>query len=273
VTLEAHPVADMFPMMSADELQGLIEDIRTHGLREPIWLHPDGRIVDGRNRYKACLEGAVRPRFRTWDANGSLADFVLSLNLHRRHLSQSQKAVIALRVEEQYATEAKERMADAGRRSAPGRPIEKGVEIVPPLSADDGKARERAGKAVGVSGRYVQDAKRLADEAPDLVAAVESGEMSLPKAKEEMQRRSPTPPSRKVRSRQPLPEFAQKAGWELRKRVDAVERIFDDDRFSQNRVQVATHLRGHLTHTVEVFQDLLDRLNHTQGDGNGHPEC
>ncbi len=48
-----HPVANIFPLMGEAELDALAEDIRANGLREPVWLHRDGRIVDGRNRWLA----------------------------------------------------------------------------------------------------------------------------------------------------------------------------------------------------------------------------
>ena len=60
---EFHPVTEIFPMMDGEQFAKLVEDIKANGLREPIWLHSDGRIVDGRNRYGACLEAGVEPRF------------------------------------------------------------------------------------------------------------------------------------------------------------------------------------------------------------------
>jgi hypothetical protein len=67
-------------------------------------------------------------------------------------------------------------------------------------------------------------------------------------------------------SRQPLPDFARGAGWKLRADVERLERIFTDDRFTQNRQQVDHNLRVHLLHAAEVCQDLLSRLgNPTEG--------
>lgn len=180
-----HPVADIFPMMSADEFAGLVDDIRQRGQREPVWLHPDGRIIDGRNRYRACREAGIEPRTRQWDGSGSLVEFVVSLNLHRRHLDKSQRAMVALSIEERLAEEARERMAAAGRSAAPGRPAEKGREIVPTLSEEE-RPREQAGKLVGVSGRYVQDAKFVLEKAPDLAEQVLAGTLTLPEAKKEI---------------------------------------------------------------------------------------
>lgn len=99
--LEFHPVADIFPMMSDLEFSGLVDDIKANGLREPVWLHRDGRIIDGRNRYRACRQAGIEPITRTYDGpDGELVRFVISLNLHRRHLDSDQRAVVAARVEE-----------------------------------------------------------------------------------------------------------------------------------------------------------------------------
>lgn len=97
--IEIHPAAAIFPAAGDVELQALADDIKRNGLLNPIVLHPDGRILDGRNRDKACRLAGVKARFTKWGGtNGSELDYVVSQNLHRRHLTVSQKAIIAARV-------------------------------------------------------------------------------------------------------------------------------------------------------------------------------
>ncbi len=99
MTRPFHPIANIFPLMEGLEFDDLAADSREHGLREPIWLHQDGRIVDGRNRYRACLKAKTEPRFQTYiGPDDNLADFVISMNLHRRHLNESQCAMTAARI-------------------------------------------------------------------------------------------------------------------------------------------------------------------------------
>jgi ParB-like nuclease domain len=90
--LEPHPLADRFPLIEGEEFDHLVDDIRTHGQREPIVLH-EGKILDGRNRYRACLEAGKQPKVRQFDprTEGSPEAFVISVNLKRRHLTSKQK--------------------------------------------------------------------------------------------------------------------------------------------------------------------------------------
>jgi len=92
--MKFHPVADIFPMIDSAAFEELKADIKKHGLREPIYLF-QGKVIDGRNRLKACKELKIKPEFREWNGEGNLIDFVISLNLHRRHLTESQRAMVA----------------------------------------------------------------------------------------------------------------------------------------------------------------------------------
>jgi ParB-like chromosome segregation protein Spo0J len=183
--VNVHPAADLFPLLTGDEYQALVDDIREHGQREPITLH-EGTILDGRNRWRACEELGIEPVTRQWDERGSATAFVVSANIHRRHLNPSERATIAADLLPLFETEAKERQREAGRSAAPGRPAEKEVAILPPLS----KARDEAARLVGVSPRYVSDAKRVKEQAPDLAAEVRNGTKTLPQAKAETDARA-----------------------------------------------------------------------------------
>lgn len=94
---EFHPLANLFPLLEGPEFGALVDDISVHGLREPVVLH-EGKILDGRNRYRACVEAQIEPRFKKWDGHGTPLAFVVSKNLHRRHLNESQRAMIAARL-------------------------------------------------------------------------------------------------------------------------------------------------------------------------------
>lgn len=66
--------------------------------------------------------------------------------------------------------------------------------------------------------------------------------------------------SRSAPYRKPLPEVAKSAGWELRKCMERIEKLFDDNRYRQNEEQVATALRGHLLYVAETVAAVLDQL-------------
>lgn len=168
--MQFHEVANIFPLMGDEEFRALVGDIREHGQREPIWTY-QGKIIDGRNRFKACEEIAIAPQFREWDGEGSLVAFVVSLNVHRRHMSGGQKAVVALDVERQLAEEAKRRQ---GFRTDISQKVDIGF----------GRATEQAANLLGTNRQYVSDAKRIEKDAPELLEDIKSDLLSLPEAKE-----------------------------------------------------------------------------------------
>ena len=94
--LAFHAIADIFPLMDGQPLADLTEDIQQHGLREPIWLY-EGKILDGRNRYRACQAAGVEPVFADYSGDDALG-FSVSLNLHRRHLSEPQREIAAAKI-------------------------------------------------------------------------------------------------------------------------------------------------------------------------------
>jgi ParB-like chromosome segregation protein Spo0J len=77
-TIPIHPLANIFPMLRKRQRAALAEDIGERGLLHPIVLHDD-MILDGRNRYEACLEVGVEPRFDVYEGDDPLGH-VMALN-------------------------------------------------------------------------------------------------------------------------------------------------------------------------------------------------
>jgi hypothetical protein len=178
--LEAHPITEIFPLMQGEEFDQLVEDIREYGLQEPIWLHPDGRIIDGRNRYEACLEAQIEPRRRTWSGEGSLVSFVASLNLHRRHLTSSQRAAAAAEAFDQLKAEAEERQREGGRKGRKKKvPQNFGEPSEPEPDRHAGEAIQQAAELFGTNRAYVAEAVRAKGKTPDLYEAVKAGHLNL----------------------------------------------------------------------------------------------
>jgi phage N-6-adenine-methyltransferase len=88
--MQFHPVASMFPMMEGAEFDAFVSDIATHGQLEPIVVY-EGMVLDGRNRWRACERLGLVPETREWENGRDPESFVVSLNLHRRHLSREQR--------------------------------------------------------------------------------------------------------------------------------------------------------------------------------------
>ena len=94
--MEFHPLANLFPMLDEQQAEELASDIRANGLRQAITTF-DGKILDGRNRYLACVSAGVEPLFEEFAGDDPLG-YVVSLNLNRRHLNESQRAMVAAKL-------------------------------------------------------------------------------------------------------------------------------------------------------------------------------
>jgi N6-adenosine-specific RNA methylase IME4 len=155
-----HPLAELFPPLSPDEYAALRDSIRANGQRLPVTLHRDGRILEGRHRARVCAElgrSVVTETFTGTDAE-ALA-FVLDLNLKRRHLSESQRAMIAAKL--------------PGHPHGGDRRSDQAANL--PVVPQAGKAR-----LFNVSERSVRDAVAVHARAiPPIVVAVEQGHMPV----------------------------------------------------------------------------------------------
>lgn len=156
LNLDIHPLCNLFPPMTSEQFNALAEDIKENGQREPIILF-EGKILDGRHRYKACINIGVEPQFKEHEGSDPLA-FVISQNLSRRHLDESQRAMIAGKI--------------ANMKSGENQ-YSKGGSIEPTSKAD-------AAKKLNVGRASVTRAKTVLNKGTkELVEAVEEGKIAV----------------------------------------------------------------------------------------------
>jgi N6-adenosine-specific RNA methylase IME4/ParB-like chromosome segregation protein Spo0J len=148
---EFHPLANIFPLVEGPEFADLVADIREHGLHEPIVMFED-RVLDGRNRLRACEAAGVEPTFTVYQGDDPIS-YVVSLNLRRRHLNESQRAMVAAKL----AT-----LKLGGNQHSEGLPIGRSSELL------------------NVGERSVARAREVQEHGtPELVHAVERGAVSV----------------------------------------------------------------------------------------------
>ncbi|QDV78041.1 ParB N-terminal domain-containing protein [Botrimarina mediterranea] len=167
-----HPAAEIPPPLSDEDYEALKASIAEHGLIDAITLF-DGKVLDGRHRLRICDELGIEARFEETDLAqfGGSAEFFVEARLSGRNMSQSQKAMVAARMEPFYAERAKER-----QKLSQGRGV-KGPETIPDLNGD---ARDEAGAAHGVTGRTVSKAKNvIASGCKQLIDAVDSNRLDI----------------------------------------------------------------------------------------------
>ena len=148
-----HPLANIFPLMQVKVFADFKANIKAEGLREPVVIF-EGMILDGRNRFRACQEVGITPEFIEYRGGDPLA-YVISLNLHRRHLSESQRAMVADKIA----------ALPVGSNQH--------AQICAPSQSE-------AAGLLNVSRRTVQTAHTVSEHgAPELVDAVEQGRVSV----------------------------------------------------------------------------------------------
>ena len=157
--MEFHELANLFPMMKPEELGDLVADVKKNGLIEPIVLYEE-KILDGRNRYLACGEAGVKPHYDYYKGDDPIG-FVISMNLHRRHLNETQRAVVASRIANMRQGERTDIQPSANWQKV---------------------SQQEAADQLNVGSRTVARVKQVERQAPELMPKLESGEMSAHEA-------------------------------------------------------------------------------------------
>lgn len=186
MTMETRPISSIKVggriRKDLGDLDALAESITNNGgLLQPILIKSDGTLIAGERRLAACkvigrehIEVNVRNDFASAAA---LLIAERDENTCRKDFTPSEAVALGKKLEKLERPPARERMAEAGRSAAPGRPAERSGES-PDLSAK-GDTREKVGPAVGMSGRTYEKAKQVVEaaETGDPVAEEAAAEM------------------------------------------------------------------------------------------------
>lgn len=217
---ELHPLCTLFPRLSGAEFDALVADIKANGLRQPIVTH-EGMILDGGNRYRACIEAGVKPTFQKF-TGGNLVSFVLSANLHRRHMSPGQQAAIVASAQ------------DWAKANIQGR-----NKVTGNVAGDT--IADRA-KQSGASERTQRMADKVAKKSPELARKVAHGEVSLPKAAKSL---APSKPAAK-----PEPKPKPKKG------EPTIESLLAENAALKEELHEARDVARNLAHELESYETV-----------------
>jgi ParB-like chromosome segregation protein Spo0J len=159
---EIHPAATLFPMMDPDSFKRLKADIKENGQEKCITFF-DGQLLDGRNRMKACEELGIEPSIEEIEdsGDGKFDPFrwVLSVNLHRRHLTESQRAMVAAKL--------------ATLKRGANQHSKEDAQICAP-------SMEQAADMLSVGKRSVTNAKQVLESgSKEMIEAVEQGDLAV----------------------------------------------------------------------------------------------
>lgn len=255
MSYEAHELSLAFPDMPPEQFRRFVADIKVNGLNNPIVLF-EGKILDGRHRYRACMEADIKPMFREFQegnheesSHGDPVAYVQSENAARRQLSDSQLAY-AITHPNILAFErrrAKERQVAAGEQFGSGKQLGAGLH----QAVDEaGRTAKKLAEKAGVGERTVAKAIKVRESGiPEVNEAVAKGEVTLNMA-EKIVRLSPAGQKRVI-------------GAPAAKRGDALQE-------AMNRSDAATRRRARdaappintdpSTPFVRKFLSALERL-------------
>lgn len=171
ISAQWHPLADIFPWLDGADRAALVEDVRKNGVIEPI-VFLDGLILDGRNRYTAAREAGV-PYLRVDYLGADPLGFVVSRNLARRHLTESQRAAVAAEIAN----------LDHGVRA--DTQTGKFAGLLPDEPAAPAVTQADAAKMLNVSERSVRAAVSVRDKGvPELRDKLRAGQIAVSAAAE-----------------------------------------------------------------------------------------
>jgi N6-adenosine-specific RNA methylase IME4 len=198
---------NLYPELQGNEYQSLKNSIQVRYYKIfPIIIYED-KILDGWNRYRVCIELNIEPEIKQFQGNRQEAlEFVINSN-ERRDLTIGQRACLAMEYQPLIEEEARKRML-ATQNNKTG----KEIAAMPNLAQQKGSTREIASKKFEVSHTYVDDVKKIKEEAPELYQEIYDGNLNINKAKDQIRIKKE---NQKKAEKQNTPEMQQTKKYQI----------------------------------------------------------
>jgi hypothetical protein len=252
--MKNHPYADIFPMMNDADSKALVGSIRENGLQHSIITY-EGMILDGRNRAVACEQAGIEPVYEEYTGTDAL-QYVVDSNLNRRHLTTSQRAMIAA----ELAT------------------MRQGERTDLPPNGGKSVSTKQAAAQLKVGTRTIERAKKVIESGDkDAISAVEAGRKTLGQIEHERNLAKIDPKALEAL------EAIEEAGFRTRKFIKELAEVpterqvehvknapSDWERHKQNQAFQEEQWRQHKEEEkkarIEICDILLDALKPKQWD-------
>lgn len=243
--IKYHPLADLFPRIPVDDFRAMVQSIAKFGQKQKIILF-EGKILDGRHRYEACLEAGVKPQFEEYKGDDPIG-YVEAVNFHRRHMDSSQRAAVAYSLETTTWGGNRKKSQENGVKNQDAN-----------LRLDPEHTRAENAERYNVSERSINSAGQIAKQSPELFEKVKQGEITVNAALNELKQEEKSEEESDV---------VDETGWPVPKSL----RVYWDRRgelleIMKKIASIANHLEERWREGDEFYkrtrsQDAIIKLN------------
>ena len=209
---------DLIPPLTNEEYKQLESNCLEEGIREPI-LTWNSYIIDGHNRYKIAQQWNLefKTESKHFSSEESVKEWMILNQFGRRNLSNYQRSVLALQLEDVFKSKAKENLVKGGKIS------QEGLQI----SAKAVDTRKELSKVAAVSHDTIAKVKKIQEKAPEEIKAkLSTGEVSINAAYKEIKKEEKKEAIQE--ERRILAEKGSKKEIEIDFRLGDFEEVFAD---------------------------------------------
>lgn len=174
----------LIPALTKEEYKQLENNCIAEGIREKILIW-NGFIIDGHNRYEISLKWDLEIQTETkhFQDEEAVKEWMILNQFGRRNLSNYQRSVLALQLEEVFSKKAKENLSKTGGDK------KSGLAILPKPIINKINTREELSKVAQVGERTLGMVKKIQAQASEEVKAkLSTGEVSINSAYQEIKK-------------------------------------------------------------------------------------